>query len=63
MFDILNQSLGNFSSRRARFTEKKSLRAKLKELNSLEGHSTFENFYFKIKRYILEQMCNEINIT
>jgi len=30
--------------------------------NSFAGHSIFEKFYFKIKGYILEQMCNEINI-
>ena len=63
MFDILNQSLGNFSSRRARFTEKKSLRATLKAKHFLAGHSVFEKCCFKQKRHILEQKCDEINIT
>ena len=44
-----NAGVANFSSRRARFTEKNSLRAIV----------FLKNFTLKYKRYILEQMCNK----
>ena len=42
--------VGNFSSRQARFTEKKFFAGQIKRKNSFSGHSFFEKFYFKIKK-------------
>ena len=44
--------VGNFSSRRTRFTEKKFF----------VGHSIFAKLYFKIKKIYISAMCNDINI-
>ena len=55
--------LGNFSNRRARFTEKNSLRATLKAKSFFAvvyGRSIFG--IFTLKKYLLEQLSNEINI-
>ena len=45
----LRTGVGDFSSRRARFTERSSSWARLKE-KFFRGHIIFEKFYFKIKK-------------
>ena len=48
--------VGNFSSRRARFTEKLSLRQYLKN-KSFMGHNSYEKLYLKIKPHIYYSKC------
>ena len=62
MFFYFIAGAGSFFSRRASFAEKNPSVTRTKEKKSFTDHSIFEKFYYKIKRYILTQMCNEINI-